>query len=68
MSWIEIEGVVGVVVTLGFTVHALKTGRARFEYWVDYRARNPVNFWMSIVLYLMLAGAFVMMASGQISK
>jgi hypothetical protein len=59
---LAIFGVLSTLGALGFTVRAIKTGRASFRSGVDYRDKNPIGFWFSIFTYLLLAGGFFFLA------
>jgi hypothetical protein len=32
------------------TIRALRTGKARFEWFVDNRAKGPIGFWFNIAI------------------
>jgi hypothetical protein len=52
------------LVLFGLVAHALKTGRARFKYWIDDRKTQPFQYWSTIILYLLFAFSFLWIAFG----
>jgi len=62
MTLFTIAWLTGAVVLFGLVVQALKTGRARFKYWMDDRKTQPLQYWSTIILYLLFAGSFIWIA------
>jgi hypothetical protein len=46
-------------VPAAYAVFALRTGRARFQLWMDERSKNPHAFWFDIALYVLLSGVLL---------
>ena len=47
---------------LGIAANAVRTGQSRLGDWVDNRDRSPIRFWITVGLYLVLAGTCVIFA------
>ena len=62
MKPLAIFGLVGAFVMVGYAAYAIRTGRARFQVWVDDRAKKPISFWADIFIYLLIAAGFLFLA------
>jgi uncharacterized BrkB/YihY/UPF0761 family membrane protein len=62
MKLLAIFWVVSALVLFGLAAHALKTGRARFRFWIDDRKTQPFQYWSTIILYLLFAFSLLWLA------
>lgn len=63
MRPLAIFGLIGAVVMAALIGEAMKAGRIRMQLWVDDRAENPIAFWSSVAIYLLIALGFLLLAA-----
>ena len=51
------------VAMIGYVAQGVLRGQIRFKSWLDVRSRNPISFWSSVLIYLLIAFGLLFIAA-----